>query len=694
MEELMRAALTNALTATALAAVAAGLALILARRPAVVHCIWVVVLLKLVTPPLIEVPIAPFVPEPAPTPELVAVSPEDLEWVDWEAVEAVEADEFYETAEAVAGPSWEFDPALAWKGLGALWLAGSLATAVLAGARILRFQRRLRDASPAGWAVEEEVADLAAHMGLRRVPLVDVVDARTTPMLWGLGLRPRLILPRMLWKELDGRRRTLLLTHELAHLKRGDHLLRFFELAVTVLYWWLPVVWLVRRALRDAEEQCCDAWVVWMFPDDARAYAETLLDTVDFLNPGAEPEPLLASGFGKVQHLRKRLTMVMKGTTPRALGWKGGLAALALSGVLLPMSPTWAQKADDAAATTTVTATAGAGSPLVIRAVTVDGKPASVALDRDGMSLSAETVAIWGDDRGGRPDVALGGTVVVHGDAESGDVKTIDVKGPALAFGRSIIARIDDEEDKDAKKDKSAKDGDKKGDDTKEEAKVRREWRFDFRGTPAEAREGLKKAAEDLKGRIKELESSKDDKPEAASQIKSLKAALEQIEKLSNAPAGVFAAPIRPNATPFRGGGQEFHLDLAAPNVGEGQKNRFKVEMDDPKALEARKQVEQLRKVLAEKQKEMSEAAAKLAKAQAELAKISREFVAERPDVNFRLKQVRPFAADAAPRIAEGRALVLPGSDPKDKARIDALEKKLDQVLQQLDGLKKTEDKR
>src|SRR5690606_10627856 len=119
---------------------------------------------------------------------------------------------------------------------------------------------------------------------------------------------------------------------------------RLFEVAVTVAYWWLPVVWLVRRALRDAEEQCCDAWVVWMFPDDARTYAETLLDAIDFLNPVADPEPLLASGFGKATHLRRRLVMVMKGTTPRSLSWTGALGALALAGILLPASPIWAQK--------------------------------------------------------------------------------------------------------------------------------------------------------------------------------------------------------------------------------------------------------------------------------------------------------------------------------------------------------------
>ena len=141
------------------------------------------------------------------------------------------------------------------------------------------------------------------------------------PMLWAVACRPRLIIPRDLWKSLSQRQRSLLLVHELAHLHRGDHLLRLFELLVTALYWWFPVVWWARHALRDAEEQCCDAWVIWAFPDEARTYAETLLDTVDFLNPSRAPEPLLASGFGRAHHLRRRLTMIMLGTTPRRLGW-------------------------------------------------------------------------------------------------------------------------------------------------------------------------------------------------------------------------------------------------------------------------------------------------------------------------------------------------------------------------------------
>jgi hypothetical protein len=166
-------------------------------------------------------------------------------------------------------------------------------------------------------------------------------------MLWALVGRPRLIIPHQLWKSLSERKRATLLAHELAHLRRGDHRVRIFELAVTALYWWNPVLWWARQALRDVEEQCCDAWVVWAFPESAKSYAETLLETLDFLNQAELSEPLLASGFGRVQHLRRRLTMIMSGTTPRLVSAWGALGALSLGVLLLPVNASWAQKPEE-----------------------------------------------------------------------------------------------------------------------------------------------------------------------------------------------------------------------------------------------------------------------------------------------------------------------------------------------------------
>jgi len=370
VETLLHAGLSNAVSATFLALVVACLGRVLARRPAVLHCLWLLVLLKLVTPPLYEVSIPwpkPFteVQEPARPLHFVPLDrmsglgddvpalPGAIEEIALPAEEIIlellpDAGRFSAGSQSrTAIDSLALWLAARWMPLVAvIWLAGTVAVLVLSARRVLRFQRLLREARPACEDTQEWVNELAMSLGLLRPPSAWWIGGKLAPLVWALGLRARLIIPTDLWKSLDDHQRSTLIVHELAHLRRGDHRVRIFELIVTALFWWHPVLWWVRHALRDVEEQCCDAWVVWAFPKSAKSYAETLLETLDFLNQSDRSVPLLASGFGKVHHLRKRLTMIMSGTTPRLVGVRGALVALGMAVLLLPVNATWAQKPD------------------------------------------------------------------------------------------------------------------------------------------------------------------------------------------------------------------------------------------------------------------------------------------------------------------------------------------------------------
>ncbi len=352
METLFHAGLSNAVSATVLAVVVACLARPLARRPAVLHWLWLLVLLKLVTPPLYEVALprpASWMADREPAPA-VALSLAEVEAPVEEWVIESDPDTAFERSRVVLAPddtSAKDVPAIDWLRLVMMiWLGGTSVVLLVSFRRVRRFQRLLGEARLVSEDLQGWVSELASRIGLRQGPVVEWIRAKLSPMIWSLGRRPRLILPRDLWKTLDEPQRLTLVVHELAHLRRGDHFVRFFELFVTALFWWHPVVWWVRHALRDAEEQCCDAWVVWAFPDAARSYAETLLETIDFLNHSQGTEPLLASEFGKVHHLRRRLTMILSGTTPRLLGVRSGLGLLGLAVMLLPVNATWAQKSD------------------------------------------------------------------------------------------------------------------------------------------------------------------------------------------------------------------------------------------------------------------------------------------------------------------------------------------------------------
>jgi beta-lactamase regulating signal transducer with metallopeptidase domain len=365
MENLLHLGLSNAVGTVVLALVAAAAAFVIRRRPALIHGLWLLVLLKLFTPPLVRLPSpwpAPEAPaEPVAAAPDAGASPERVLLVvrPPEAVDAVEvatappepADLVANVAvppvveerpaDAAAAPALAAAPGTDWAVVAALvWLAGSIGWFVLAGIRVVRFRRLLGFATPAPPGLRERAARLARKLGLARCPAVLLVPGRLSPMLWAAGAGPRLLVPSGLLGAVGDDQLDTLLLHELAHLRRRDHWVRGLEFFAMGVYWWNPVVWWARRELREAEEQCCDAWVVSVLSGSRRTYAEALVETLDFLSQAPAPAPLLASGIGHVSDLKRRLTMILTGTTPRALTWRGALAVLGLAS-LLPLLPTW-----------------------------------------------------------------------------------------------------------------------------------------------------------------------------------------------------------------------------------------------------------------------------------------------------------------------------------------------------------------
>lgn len=224
----------------------------------------------------------------------------------------------------------------------ALWLLGALVWFFVAVRRLVRFQRLLALGQPAPPEIQELARWLSARLHIA-CPRIVMVPGQISPLLWTLGGAPRLVLPQQLLVRLNPEQWGTLLAHELAHYKRRDHWVRWLELLVMGIYWWCPLAWWARRGLQQAEEECCDAWVVWTLPGAARSYALALVETVDFL-AGVRPSlPPAASGLGHVRLLKRRLTMILRGSTPRALTLGGLVVLLALGVLLLPLVPGRAQ---------------------------------------------------------------------------------------------------------------------------------------------------------------------------------------------------------------------------------------------------------------------------------------------------------------------------------------------------------------
>ena len=222
------------------------------------------------------------------------------------------------------------------------WIVGLLGMTVYYVGGTARFRGKLAKAEPAPRPVRRMVSKIAREFGLRRIPDISMLSEPISPMIW-CGRRSRLVLPTKLWSQLDKVGRQAILCHELAHLRRRDHWVRWVELGISTLFWWNPLVWWVRRRVHEEADLCCDTWVTWLMPRRRRAYAEALLAAREHISAGYKATPAVAMGVttSGAKRFARRITMVMTQSTRPGISLSGiGLAlTLALAGWIT--TPAW-----------------------------------------------------------------------------------------------------------------------------------------------------------------------------------------------------------------------------------------------------------------------------------------------------------------------------------------------------------------
>jgi beta-lactamase regulating signal transducer with metallopeptidase domain/Flp pilus assembly protein TadD len=191
-----------------------------------------------------------------------------------------------------------------------VWIGGTVVVLARSTRRILPFQRLVRRSALAPLALRREVREVARRLGVRE-PEVRVVKGVASPSIWCLG-RPRLLWPAEAATSASQRARCPLIAHELAHLARRDHWVSWLEIPAAALSWWNPLFWWIRGHIRHYAELSCDAWAVWAYPADRRAFAEALI----VMQARTRTAPVALQGLGatdsECKDFERRLDMIMK----------------------------------------------------------------------------------------------------------------------------------------------------------------------------------------------------------------------------------------------------------------------------------------------------------------------------------------------------------------------------------------------
>lgn len=267
---------------TAVLLLALGATTLLRRASAATrHLVWTVALGGVLVLPFL----GRFVPEWRVVPVPVELAP-----VAAAAVEPVVMD--HEPAEVVheSAPAVPQAPRTDWMmWIVGLWAAGGAVLLLRLAYGVLRIwwvERRSAELADAGWTSLTD--GLARRLRIGRMVTLLRGEHASVPMTWGI-VRPVVLLPA----EADGwseERRTVVLAHELAHIRRWDALTQWIAHLAVAVHWYNPLVWAAARRLRQEREQACDDAVLAMGARPTE-YADHLLDIVRSLGTASGPPP-------------------------------------------------------------------------------------------------------------------------------------------------------------------------------------------------------------------------------------------------------------------------------------------------------------------------------------------------------------------------------------------------------------------
>lgn len=319
-------------------------------RPHLASVLWLLVIVKCLTPPIWSSPSGVFcwlqpVTEIAATGTLHVTdsAPSYVRRDDDELVVQMSPDD--ENRPASIWPSPSTGPiaksdrlsTLSWQrvlttALAISWFAGLLTCLLFMARRWQTCWRQIRtDQVEPTSDLSELLRELQQRLGICRPTQLLITSSAVGPAVVGLW-RPTIVLPLAVIENKRPEDIELLLAHELVHIRRGDLWVAMLQLMVQCLWWFHPLVRWANQGLTRETERSCDEEVIGRLGCSSLAYARSLLNVLE-LKQQLQPIPTFP-GVRPVDVTKQRLERIMQlgqGCRRRTPWWCWAImAALAL----------------------------------------------------------------------------------------------------------------------------------------------------------------------------------------------------------------------------------------------------------------------------------------------------------------------------------------------------------------------------
>ena len=137
-------------------------------------------------------------------------------------------------------------------------------------------------------------------------------EGQHSPFLFGFR-KPKIVVPNDFFQNFDHTQQRLILEHEESHFNQGDNFWNLLAVALLIVFWFNPLLWLAFRRFRQQQELACDGVTTSDYDESKRqSYAHALLSAVLNKQNGNDEKLkigrlALSTSYGEKSQLKDRL---------------------------------------------------------------------------------------------------------------------------------------------------------------------------------------------------------------------------------------------------------------------------------------------------------------------------------------------------------------------------------------------------
>jgi TonB family protein len=199
--------------------------------------------------------------------------------------------------------------------LAIVWVAGATVLFIRSLQRRRKFWRVIETSQLLDEGREWRLLQAAKlRLNVRRDIRLVVSPHVGEPGVWGAWRRITIALPEGIGERLTDEELETVMLHELIHVARYDNLVSHFQMFVSCLFWFHPLVWIISRKLLEERERACDEAVVRAC-SQSEIYAASILKVLRF----CLHSPVAGASSAGGANLRRRLEYIMTGNANKTL---------------------------------------------------------------------------------------------------------------------------------------------------------------------------------------------------------------------------------------------------------------------------------------------------------------------------------------------------------------------------------------